>query len=506
MTKICRFVMLVCTMGWLIACGGGTTVPQSAKVSPTTAPQATDTVPPTGSAQPTVPPLSTVTPPASPSPRPPAGEVPAERIAAGQAFAERFLQRDYAAVLASFDDTMKSVFPEDKVKEARESLEPQLGAFMRTGGTRTEQVQQSGQVYDIVYVTWEFEKATIELRIVYNQDGQVAGLFFQPAQGSEPTSYIAPDYVDSATFRDVDVTVGSGEWALPGTLSLPVGEGPFPALVLVHGSGPNDRDETVGPNKPFRDLAWGLASHGIAVLRYEKRTRQHAALFTEEVLSRLTSREETTDDALAAVALLRQTEDIDPAQVFVLGHSLGGYLVPRIGASDPQIAGLIVMAGPTRPLEDLMLEQFTYLYGLEGGISADEQASLDEMAVQAARVKDPGLTPATNRDRLPLGTPASFWLDVRGYDPAEAAKELGQPLLILQGARDYQVTTTDLERWKASLASRPDAEIKLYPDLNHLFMPGTGKSTPAEYETPGHVAEPVIAEIASWILKAGQTS
>jgi hypothetical protein len=312
-----------------------------------------------------------------------------------------------------------------------------------------------------------------------------------------PAPYVAPDYVDPDAFREEEVTVGTGEWALPGTLTLPVGQGPFPAVVLVHGSGPNDRDETLGPNRPFRDLAWGLASQGIAVLRYEKRTRQYASRFTPEVVDRLTSKEETTDDALAAVDLLRRREDIDPARIHVLGHSLGGYLLPRIGAADPQIAGLIVMAGPVRPLEDLMLEQYAYIFGLDG-LSAEEQAQLDEMAAEAARVKDAELA-ASAPGTLLLGTPPSFWLDLRGYNPAEFAKGLAQPMLILQGGRDHQVTTVDYDAWKSALGSQPDVQLKLYPGLNHLFMAGEGKSTPAEYEKAGHVAAEVVADIAAWI-------
>jgi predicted alpha/beta hydrolase len=157
----------------------------------------------------------------------------------------------------------------------------------------------------------------------------------------------------------------------------------------VHGSGPLDRDETVFANKPFRDLAWGLASQGIAVLRYEKRTKQHAAKLGA-IGGPWTLKEETIDDVLAAVALLRQTAGIEVTRIFVLGHSLGGMLIPRIGTRDAPIAGFIVLAGATRPLEDMILEQTTYLVSLEGSISQEKQAHLDEITKQVAHIKSLG--------------------------------------------------------------------------------------------------------------------
>jgi hypothetical protein len=131
------------------------------------------------------------------------------------------------------------------------------------------------------------------------------------ADAPKPVAYQPPAYAVPSSFHEKNVTVGAGtEWALPATLTLPVGNGPFPAIVLVHGSGPNDRDETQGPNRPFQDLAWGLASQGIAVLRYDKRSRVHPGKLT--ALANLTVKDETIDDALAAVALLRETPEIDP--------------------------------------------------------------------------------------------------------------------------------------------------------------------------------------------------
>jgi fermentation-respiration switch protein FrsA (DUF1100 family) len=174
-------------------------------------------------------------------------------------------------------------------------------------------------------------------------------------------------------------------------------------------------------------------------------------------------------------------------------------LAPRIGALDEELAGLIILAGNTRPLEDLILEQIAYLATLQASISEEEQAATDALREQVARVKDPDLSADTPSDQLLLGVPAGYWLDLRDYRPAELAATLPLPMLILQGGRDYQVTTADFEGWQAALADREDVTFQLYPDLNHLFMEGEGMATPEEYQQPGNVAGVVIDDIAAWV-------
>jgi dienelactone hydrolase len=409
-----------------------------------------------------------------------------------QKLIQNLISKNYPAVVASFSPEIVAALPADKLQETWEQLQAQVGSLQSITGVRTENNQQ----HVIVYVGCQFEKQSLDLRLSFNPLQQVDGINFIPTQVTY--DYQAPDYVNQASFTETEVTVGSGPWALPGTLSVPAGEGPFPAVVLVQGSGPSDRDETIGPNKPFRDLAWGLASHGVAVLRYEKRTKEYPNEVTA-ILNQFTTKQETTDDALAAVSLLRQTKNIDSKHIFVLGHSLGGMLAPRIGQSDPGIAGLIVLAGPTRPLVDLMVEQYSYLLSL-GQI---DQAQLEAIKQQAAQVN--ALTAATansSRESLLLGAPDAYWLDLKGYNPAVLAAGLPQPMLILQGGRDYQVTAQDdYPGWQKELQSKTNATFKLYPDLNHLFITGEGKSKPSEYEQAGHVSGSVVSDIAAWINK-----
>lgn len=420
---------------------------------------------------------------------------PAGLVESAQEFVNRLVQEDFASAEQYFDDTMKAALPAGKLQETWQGIVAQVGAFREQIDTRTE----SEGEYTSVFVTCQFEQAALDARVVFDRSGQIAGLFFVPTQSPEPQEYVPPAYTRLDAFEEKEIVVGSDEWALPGTLTLPQGEKPFPAVVLVHGSGPQDRDESIGPNKPFRDLAWGLASRGVAVLRYEKRTLTHQARLAA-IADDLTVGEETVEDALAALSMLRQTEGIDPNRVFLLGHSLGGMLAPCVAGLDPDVAGLIVLAGTSRPLEDVILEQTTYIFSLDGDLSDEEKATLDELERQVAWVKSAELSAETPASDLPLGIPAAYWLDLRDYDPAEVAKGLSRPMLILQGGRDYQVTTEDFEGWQVALSSRADVAFKLYPSLNHLFIAGEGPGTPAEYEIAGHVAEEVVDDIASWII------
>ena len=320
------------------------------------------------------------------------------------------------------------------------------------------------------------------------------------ANAPKPVAYQPPAYAVPSAFNEKPVTIGAGTaWELPGTLTLPVGKDPLPAVVLVHGSGANDRDETQGPNKPFQDLAWGLASQGIAVLRYDKRARVYPGKVV--TLPNLTVKDETIDDALAAVAVLRQTPQIDPKRIFVLGHSLGGMLVPRIGlAAIDTVAGYIVFAGATRPLEEEMVRQYEYIYGLDGQITPQEKAEIDGYKKQAARIKQ--LTPAdAGTKELLLYVPPSYWLDLRGYSPPEVALKLKQPLLILQGERDYNVTMDSFRDWQRTLAGRTNVDFKSYAKLDHLFLEGSGPASDRDYARPRNIPKYVIDDIVTWIKK-----
>ena len=274
----------------------------------------------------------------------------------GKALVNELAARQFDQVEPQFDEQMKAALPLSKLPEIWDSILAQTGPFKSIVSTKVTEKQG----LHAAFVTCEFERATLDARIFMDAQGQVKGLFFEPAS-TLPAGRPAPRSGQSRATRsrirfiERDTTIVSGPWELPGVLTLPNTKTMVPAVVLVQGSGPQDEDESLGPNKPFKDLAYGLASQNIAVLRYVKRTKQYGADSKSD--APFTVKDEVTDDAIAAVALLAKMPEVNKKQIYVLGHSLGGMLAPRIAAADPQVAGIIIMAGTARPLEKVVVEQ-----------------------------------------------------------------------------------------------------------------------------------------------------
>jgi len=403
--------------------------------------------------------------------------------------------------------------------EIRELFAPQLRAMVTAGALQaawSAEIARQGPVRSVgtpvsepagmgivlVRIPVTFERADLTVIVSVDEAGWLTGIQLAPASAAEPAGqWEPPAYADAEKFDEQDVTVGSGPLAVPGTLSLPHEPGPRPAVVLLSGSGPGDRDETMGRNKPFKDLAWGLASSGVAVLRFDKVTYAHRSQVQQ--MPDVTVADEYLPDAVAAIQLLRQHPAADAGRVFVLGHSLGGTVAPRVAAAEPSVAGLVILAGGTQPLHWAAVRQVRYIASLNPETAAASEPAIEVMSRQAAMVDSPGLSASTPASELPFGVPASYWLDLRDYDPVATAVALGKPMLILQGGRDYQVTIADdLVRWQAGLADAPEVTIRVYHPDNHLFFPGTGPSTPAKYEPAQHVDPAVVADIARWLTSA----
>lgn len=422
------------------------------------------------------------------SPRANAQEV-FDPVHQAQAMLDALDAGDTATMHARFDATMAAAVSEEQLTQLWKSLPAQAGPLKNRGEPKV--VERDG--HTLVSIPLHHEKAELNAVFAFDGEHRIAGFLIRPATPPTAAAPEAPPVPADANYRETEVSVGEGERALPATLAMPNGKGPFPAVVLVHGSGPHDRDETIGPNRPFLDIARGLAARGIAVLRYEKRTRAHPQEFADGGTIDL----ETTDDAVSAVALLRSQRGVDAKRVFVLGHSQGAMMAPRIGAHDPRIAGLILLAAPSRPLLDILIEQNRRLAVLNDGKTSDaESAAIQTLVDSVAAVRSGREMTAAE---APMGAAPAYWRTVDAVDPITEAKAIAQPMLILQGARDIQVVDADWQGWRDAFHDNPRVTFKLYEALNHLAIPGEGDGNVQEYQTPGHVAPELIADVATWI-------
>ena len=248
----------------------------------------------------------------------------------------------------------------------------------------------------------------------------------------------------------------------------------------------------------LKDIAWGLATQGIATLRYDKVTYAHPAKLLDK--PEFTMVDEYAHHAVAAIEMLHQGTSIDPAQIYLLGHSQGGSVLPRIAMSVPTVAGLIILAGAAQSPHHSVVRQIRYLAALAVGDDADNDPAVRAITQQVDLIDSPTFSASTPASDLPFGVPAPYWLDARDYDPVETAAGLNTPIAILQGGRDYQVTVADdLQRWQAGLAHRTNVTVRIYPADNHLFFPGAGTSSPDDYIPPQHVDQHVITDITAWI-------
>jgi uncharacterized protein len=465
-------------ISWMLAAAivGGCSAHAPTPVSTTTAPAAS------------VPPAKKSTPPSEEAAF--LSLAPAER---GKRFVALLAAHGFKTAFSFFDDAMKTMKVEG-VAAAWGYWENETGAFRRATAVSLD---RRGDL-TAANVRCEMATGVVNTRVVFDGRGRVTGLFFKPVQ----PPWQPPSYAQPSRFKEEGVLIGKGEWATPGTLTLPPGEGRFRALILVHGSGPNDRDEASlnSPQRVFKDLAWGLASRGIAVVRYDKRTLTHARKLNKAMDS-FTHRQEYVEDALAALEFLRQDKRIDSRHIYLLGHSEGGSVAPRIGAASKQIAGLVVLAGATRDFSTIIIDQYNYLAKLDGEIDAEERAAIEEMKRRIQPLRDPKLLDQTPAEKLPSNIPAVYWKDVLAHQPVATAKRYRKPMLILQGERDYQVTMDDFAGWKKGLARHQKVTFQSYPGLDHHFVDGKGPSKPEDYRKPGHVDEKVIGDIATWIVR-----
>lgn len=343
------------------------------------------------------------------------------------------------------------------------SAETGLGAFQNLGEARQGETE--------IVVTAHLAVSDLFVILSFNESQQISGLYLLPDSPK-------PEDIPLAE-NEEEVVVGSLE--LPGILTVPTGE-KLPAVVLVHGSGPNDRNESYGGTVIFKDIAQGLAAQGIAVLRYDKRTylmNQGVLPVTEESIANMTVYEETVPDAIEAVAFLKNDSRIDPDRIFIIGHSQGAMMASSIHNDGADVNGLILLAGTLRSLPVLLAEQ---LEAAAPDLYQDDIAflkTLSDISEEEAR-----------QATVMNGQNAYMFWDAARYDLAEQAERADVPMLILQGTEDINVyPDRDYPLWEEFQKDHPDRDItlKLYDGLEHFFLEGVNFSSQ------------VLRDIATWI-------
>jgi pimeloyl-ACP methyl ester carboxylesterase len=406
------------------------------------------------------------------SQRPQLQSAPVAAVDHADAAMDALVANDWPAVVAAFALDSEPPTP-SQVEAAWRTQASGLGA-PRTW-TRVDRTYQDGLEVRIVHI--ELEHGVVQCLVSVDLDTlELRSLFItRPAP--------PPAYVDEARFHEVEVHVGAAPYELGGTLTLPRGPGPFPAVLLVHGSGPNDRDASVGATKILRDLAHGLASQGIAVLRYDKRTYT----YRDQLSNDISLEDEAIHDGISALERLRSRADIDATRIFVIGHSLGGLLAPEIAVRAGGVAGIALLSPPGRPPWEIVREQMRYL-GAPREVLAQTETAVIELSL------------GVEHGYL-IGMPYSYWRDWASRDGVAMVKRFARPTLVMHGTRDYQVTDDDFATWQDGLANEPYAELVTIGGVNHLFIAGYGVPSPLEYKVDNHVDARVISKLGAFVLR-----
>ena len=401
---------------------------------------------------------------------------PEERRRVARKVIEHFEAERYDEIGALFSPELSSLLTDQELESAWNRCGAGFTSVTTVEYEPTDEDQPDGRAY--VYFSADDGKQ--RLSVSFDADGRVCGVHFSPADAGKVSEYELPEYVDEAV-TETDVDALGDE--LRAKFAVPPGSGPHPSVVLVHGSGLSDMDGTGGANRPYRDLALGLASRGVAVLRYDKRPRTLDPGFTVE--------DGTVADAATAVEWLRGHDETD-GRIAVLGHSLGGYLAPRIVA-ETDAAGIGILAAPSRPLLDVLVRQAEFLVEHD----EDDEEALAEFRESAARIRDG----TAADDEYIEEWPASFWRDLEEYDPVEVASGLDARVLVCHADADWRVTDEDYERWRAGLDE--DAHLQRYEDRTHSFFPSTGDPFEAGQE-PSDVDSEVVYDVANWVTSLPQ--
>ena len=403
----------------------------------------------------------------------------------GKVYSTQFLSGDFATVTRDLTSVAAMQFGADALESSWSSAVQNLGDYVSIADKKVSLYGQS----IVVQIILKFANNGLNVTISFDgsNNNKVDGIWF--------THYVLPMPPESNdVFQEVAVSVGPD--SLDGVLTLPVGVSAPKVAVLLPDTITSDMDGTVGAagNRVLRDLARGLAQHGIASVRYNMRYYQ----FPEQADSTaMTVASALLDDAAAAIAFAGSDSRLGGA-VYVIGHGGSGSLVPKIAQDNPSVAGVVSLAGSPRRLEDIIFDQDAASINADANTTDDEKQMLLNYASGTVQtIKD--LTP-DSPDSVYFNFGVKYWLSLNAIDIPTIAASLQIPMLFLQGAADFEISPdADFGAWQTLLAGASNAQFKLYDGLNHQFMTTTGTAGAADYDTQNSVDAQVIGDIADWM-------
>jgi alpha-beta hydrolase superfamily lysophospholipase len=383
---------------------------------------------------------------------------------------------------------MKSKVSKEQLSTLWEQLESTVGQYKEVKNVKTtsldEGIKQKGLL--------QFEAGALEMALSTNAEGKISGLFISQL------GYEAPEYAKNLGTGKKYTNFESHGYNIPGELVIPLECNECPLVVLVHGSGPNDKDETIGPNKVFYDLAMGLASKGVATYRYDKRSN----IYPETLTGQFDLYDETINDAVSALLHIQKDTSLHFGKYVMLGHSLGAYAMPLIADSlGDLINGAILFSGNSSRLEDLIDYQMEYLTSFDGEISKAEAKIIKENTERAQNIRTNDYTDSTSAELLLGYWPGKFWKGIDNYSPVSTlSANKKMPFFIMQGEKDYQIPMKEYEKWQEVVGTQPNVTMRSYPGLTHLFTPTQAeRSSPQDYFSPNNVDFQVIWDMADWV-------
>ncbi|MFU0828710.1 MAG: hypothetical protein ACFWTJ_14495 [Lachnoclostridium sp.] len=387
----------------------------------------------------------------------------------------------------SYDEAMAEAMNSDETKKTILFYNAEYGEVKKIN----DPYVLSLEGYEYVIVPVESSNSNFSYQIAFDGEHHIVGFTYGEYA---PRDTDKEDTIPNGVFEE-EYSFTSDGYVIPGTFTAPEDSAGLPVVILIQGFGPLNRDEGIYENKPFRDIAWSLAKEGIASFRFDKRSYLYGEQMKED--TSVTIKEEVINDVLAAVAMVKKIEQVDPTRIYLLGHSLGGYVIPMLAESLPEASGFIILSAPAQHIKEYIYDQYKYLAEEDEIITAEEEKQLKAIVKEVKYLNTPEKIPD---NQMIMGAYRDYWVDLSEYYPVKAARDITKPVLVLWGERDFQVTMDQFKIWEESFKDLPNWSFKSYANLNHFMMPGEGKSYPEEYKTKSHVADEVIQDLIQFII------